>query len=69
MTHRGPKPYLHGEELESPGSQKSDSVPVPSLWRVSAWGRGRPAKDGQEKDRNIEMQRSPVAVQMYKKKK
>lgn len=60
MTHVGPKSYLHGEGLESPVFQKSDSALVLSLLRVSAWGHGRPGKDRQEMVRNIEMQRNSV---------
>lgn len=59
MTRLGPKLYLHGGGLESPVFQKFDSVLVLSLWRVSAWGHGRPAEDRQEMDTNTEIQRTP----------
>ena len=37
--------------------QKFDSTPVLSLWRVSAWGRDRPAQEGQEMEAHIYNQR------------
>lgn len=53
MAHLGSKLYLRGEESESPVFQKFDSALVLSLWRVSAWGHGRPVEDGQEMDTNV----------------
>lgn len=54
MTHpRNKIIYLHAEELESPVFQKFDSTLVLSLWRVSAWGRDRPAQERQEMEANI----------------